>query len=69
MTITERNEQLQDLRKRLAWLRTEEMAVEADIRRVNQEYRDYQMFSERDLTELLFTTNQWGNWYEGYYID
>ena len=61
MTITERNKQLQDLRKRLAWLRTEEMAVEADIRRVNQEYRDYQMFSERDLTELLFTTNQWGN--------
>ena len=60
MTITERNKQLQDLRNRLAWLRTEEMAVEASIRRVNQEYRDYQMFSEKDLTELLFTTNQWG---------
>ncbi len=61
MTITERNEQLQDLRKRLAWLRTEEMAVESEIRRVNQEYRDYQMFSEKDLTELLFATNQWGD--------
>jgi len=61
MKITERNEQLQDLRKRLAWLRTEEMAVESEIRRVNQEYRDYQMFSERDLTELLFAKNQWGN--------
>ena len=60
MTITERNKQLQDLRNRLSWLRTEEMAVECEIRRVNQEYRDYQMFSERDLTELLFTTNQWG---------
>ena len=61
MTITERNEQLQDLRNRLAWLRTEEMAVESEIRRVNQEYRDYQMFSEKDLTELLFATNQWGD--------
>ena len=61
MTITERNEQLQDLRKKLAWLRLEEMAVEADIRRINQEYRDEQMFSERDLTEQLFATNQWGS--------
>ena len=60
MTITERNKQLQDLRNRLAWLRTEEMAVEANIRRVNQEYRDYQLFSEKDLTEQLFALNQWG---------
>ena len=60
MTISERNEQLQDLRKRLAWLRTEEMAVETEIRRVNQEYRDYQLFSDRDLAEQLFATNQWG---------
>ncbi len=60
MTITERNEQLQDLRKRLAWSRTEEMAVESEIRRVNQQYRDYQLFSEKDLTELLFSSNQWG---------
>ena len=37
------------------------MAVESEIRRVNQEYRDYQMFSEKDLTELLFAKNQWGN--------
>ena len=55
MTITERNEQLQDLRKRLAWLRLEEMAVEADIRRVNQEYRDEQMFKDASLQEQLFT--------------
>ena len=61
MTNTERNEQLQDLRKRLAWLRTEEMAVETEIRRVNQEYRDYQLFSERDLMEQLFAVNQWGD--------
>jgi len=54
MTITERNTQLQDLRKRLAWLRTEEIAVEADIRRVNQEYRDYQLFSEKDLFTQMF---------------
>ena len=60
MTITERNKQLQDLRNRLAWLRTEEMAVETEIRRVNQQYRDYQLFSEKDLTEQLFATNQWG---------
>ena len=54
MTITERNKQLQDLRNRLAWLRTEEIAVEADIRRVNQEYRDYQLFSEKDLFTQMF---------------
>ena len=54
MTITERNEQLQDLRKRLAWLRLEEMAVEADIKKVNQEYRDYQMFKNASLQEQLF---------------
>ena len=60
MTISERNEKLQDLRLRLSWLRTEEMAVECEIRRVNQKYRDYQLFNERDLTEQLFATNQWG---------
>ena len=54
MTINERNKQLQDLRNRLAWLRTEEIAVEADIRRVNQEYRDYQLFSEKDLFTQMF---------------
>ena len=57
MTITERNTQLQDLRKRLAWLRTEEIAIEADIRRVNQEYRDYQLFSEKDLFTQMFEVN------------
>ncbi len=57
MTITERNKQLQDLRNRLAWLRTEEIAVEADIRRVNQEYRDYQLFSDKDLFTQMFEVN------------
>ena len=46
MTITERNKMLQDLRLKLAWLRTEEMAVEESIRQVNQKYRDAVMFSE-----------------------
>ena len=54
MTITERNKQLQDLRNRLTWLRTEEMAVEADIKRVNQEYRDEQMFKDATLAEQMF---------------
>ncbi len=57
MTINERNKQLQDLRNRLAWLRTEEIAVEADIRRVNQEYRDYQLFSDKDLFTQMFEVN------------
>ena len=55
MTITERNKQLQDLRNRLAWLRLEEMAVEADIKRVNQQYRDEQMFKDASLQEQLFS--------------
>ena len=57
MTITERNTQLQDLRNRLAWLRTEEMAVESEIQRVNQQYRDYQLFSDKDLFTQMFEVN------------
>ena len=38
MTLNERNAQLQDLRKRLMWLRTEQLAVEQSIRDVNREY-------------------------------
>ena len=38
MTLTERNSRLQDLRKRLTWLRTEQLAVEQSIRDVNKEY-------------------------------
>ena len=38
MTRDERNAQLQDLRKRLAWLRTEQMAVEQSIKDCNREY-------------------------------
>ena len=38
MTRDERNVQLQDLRKRLMWLKTEQLAVEQSIRDVNREY-------------------------------
>jgi len=54
MTITERNKRLQDLRLRLAWLRTEEMAVEQSIRDVNQEYKDCVMFKDESLVEMMF---------------
>ena len=54
MTITERNEQLQDLRKRLAWLRTEQMAVEQSIRDINREYKDQQMFNDTTMYDELF---------------
>ena len=57
MTITERNKQLQDLRNRLAWLRTEEMAVEESIRQVNRQYRDEVMFQSEDLATQLFQSN------------
>ncbi len=57
MTITERNKQLQDLRNRLAWLRTEEMAVEESIRQVNRQYRDEVMFQSEDLfTQMMNST-------------
>ena len=42
MTVTERNAQLQDLRKKLAWLRTEQMAVEQRIKELNREYYEQQ---------------------------
>ena len=54
MTITERNKQLQDLRNRLAWLRTEEMAVEESIRQVNRQFRDEVMFQSEDLVTQMF---------------
>ena len=54
MTITERNEQLQDLRKRLAWLRTEQMAVEQSIKDINREYKDQQMLKDTTLYDELF---------------
>ena len=54
MTITERNEKLQDLRKKLAWLRVETLAVEQSIRDVNQEYKDYVMFENESLVEMMF---------------
>ena len=56
MTITERNKMLQDLRLKLAWLRTEEMAVEESIRQVNQKYRDEVMFQSEDLSTQMFST-------------
>ena len=54
MTLTEKNEKLQDLRKKLAWLRTEEMAVEQSIRQINQDYRDQQLFKDKDLFDQMF---------------
>jgi hypothetical protein len=54
MTISERNEKLQDLRKKLAWLRVETLAVEQSIRDVNQEYKDYVMFNKESLVEMMF---------------
>ena len=54
MTITERNEQLQDLRKRLAWLRTEQLAVEQSIRDINREYKDEQLLRDTTLYDELF---------------
>ena len=54
MTITERNEQLQDLRKRLAWLRTEQLAVEQSIRDINREYRDGVLLKDTTLYDELF---------------
>ena len=54
MTITERNKKLQDLRTRLAWLRTEQLAVEQSIKDVNRDYKDYVMFKDESLVEQLF---------------
>jgi len=54
MTISERNEKLQDLRKKLAWLRVETLSVEQSIRDVNQEYKDYVMFKDESLVEMMF---------------
>ena len=54
MTITERNEQLQDLRKRLAWLRNEQLAVEQSIRDINREYKDQQLLRDTTLYDELF---------------
>ncbi len=54
MTITERNEKLQDLRTKLAWLRTEQMAVEQSIRQVNMHYKDFLLFEEKSLFEQMF---------------
>jgi len=55
MTITERNKKLQDLRTRLAWLRTEQLAVEQSIKDVNRDYRDYVMFKDVSLSEQMFS--------------
>ncbi len=54
MTITERNKQLQDLRTKLAWLRTEQLAVEQSIRQVNRDYKDFLLFEENSLFEQMF---------------
>ena len=55
MTITERNTQLQDLRTRLAWLRTEQLAVEESIKQVNRDYKDSLLFKNESLAEQMFS--------------
>jgi hypothetical protein len=55
MTITERNKQLQDLRTRLAWLRTEQLAVEESIKQVNRDYKDSLLFKNESLAEQMFS--------------
>jgi hypothetical protein len=54
MTITERNTQLQDLRTKLAWLRTEQLAVEQSIKQVNRDYKDYILFKDESLFDQMF---------------
>jgi hypothetical protein len=54
MTLTERNKQLQDLRTRLAWLRTEQLAVEESIKQVNRDYKDGLLFENESLIEQMF---------------
>ena len=54
MTLTEKNEMLQDLRTKLAWLRTEQLAVEQSIRQVNRDYKDFLLFEEKSLFEQMF---------------
>lgn len=54
MTLTERNERLQDLRTKLSWLRTEQLAVEQSIKQVNRDYKDFLLFEEKSLFEQMF---------------
>ena len=54
MTLTERNSKLQDLRKRLTWLRTEQLAVGQSIRDVNKEFFAQMMFNDTTLYDELF---------------
>ena len=55
MTLTERNTQLQDLRTKLSWLRTEQLAVEESIRKVNRDYRDGVLFDGGSLYDQMFS--------------
>ena len=40
MTRNEMNERMQDLRNKVAWLRTEIMAIEFEMDEVSKEYRN-----------------------------
>lgn len=53
MSITERNTQLQDLRIKLAWLRTEQLAVEQSIKDVNREYKNRLYSNEGGLSHVI----------------
>ena len=48
MTITERNQKLYDLRKKLDWAKLEVMAIESEIHRVVREYdeQNLDLFTE-----------------------
>jgi hypothetical protein len=56
MTITERNNQLYELRNKLSWAKLEVMSIESEIQRINQEYKDQQPLndSEGNLFEQMF---------------
>ena len=52
MNLIERNHKLYDLRNKLAWAKTEVMAIEAEIRQVRHEYENQDL----DLYSKLFQT-------------
>ena len=54
MTITERNQKLDQLREKLTSLRNEQCYVEQQIQQTLREYNDKVMFSDTTLYDELF---------------
>ena len=54
MTLTAKNEKLQALRKMLAVLSKEEVAVEQSNRQIKPDERDQQLFKDKALLEQMF---------------